>query len=226
MILVTRYINKKKYEQRIKSLEAEKALEKERMRISTDMHDEFGASLSKISLLSEIAKNNFSDRTKIERLVNEISDSGRTLAASMDEIVWAVNPKNDRLDKMLYYISSYFQDHLSLTGISFKVKIPEEIPGTFISAEVRHNIFSVIKEGINNTLKHSGASILELVFKYDADQLSINLMDNGCGIDFKNISEFSNGISNMKKRMESIGGNIDIENKADGGVAIRIKIAI
>lgn len=226
LVLITRFINKRKYEQQIKDLEAEKALEKERMRISTDMHDEFGASLSKISLLSEIAKNNISNQTKIENLVNEISDSGRTLAASMDEIVWAVNPKNDRLDKMLYYISNYFENHLALTDISFRVKIPEEIPGIFISAEVRHNIFSVIKEGINNSLKHSRASIIELIFNYAGNELSILLKDNGCGIDFSKIKEFSNGLSNMEKRINSIGGNIEIKKGSENGTEIRIIIKI
>lgn len=226
LVLITRYINKRKYEQQINSLEAEKALEKERMRISTDMHDEFGASLSKISLLSEIAKNNISDKPKIEKLVNEISDSGRTLAASMDEIVWAVNPRNDRLDKMLYYISNYFENHLSLTNISFRVQIPDEVPDSFISAEVRHNIFSVIKEGINNTLKHSGASAIELVFHYSNNRLAILLKDNGSGIDFGKITEFSNGIVNMKKRIHSIGGTIEIKNGAEKGAEIGIELLI
>lgn len=220
LVLLTRYINKRQYVRKINALEAEKALEKERMRISTDMHDEFGASLSKISLLSEIAKNNISNKSRLEDLVNEISDSGRTLAASMDEIVWAVNPKNDRLDKMLYYISNYFSNHLSLTDISFRVQIPDELPGSFVSAEVRHNIFSVIKEGMNNTLKHSGASQIELIFSYTGGVLQIQLADNGRGINFGAVNEFNNGLNNMKKRMDSIGGNIEIRNGKKNGVEI------
>ncbi|HED05433.1 MAG TPA: hypothetical protein ENI61_01965, partial [Ignavibacteria bacterium] len=226
LIFLTKYIVNKKHERKIKLIEAACALENERMRISRDMHDEFGLSLSKINLLTEIVKQNISDKIKTNKIINEISLSGRSLAESMDEIVWAVNPKNDRLDKMLYYLTNFFENYLTLTTIQFKYKIPDEIPSVFVSAEFRHNIFCVIKEGINNSIKHSGASLIELIFEYNAPELNILLIDNGKGIDKNKIFEFRNGIKNMTKRIDLLGGNLEINNVDTGGVKLDIRLTL
>ena len=226
LIFLTKYIINRKYERKIKLIEAECALENERMRIATDMHDEFGASISKINLLTEIAKQKINDKIKTNKIITEISNSGRALAESMDEIVWAVNPKNDRLDKMLFYVTNYFENHLELTEISFHYEIPDEIPDVFISADFRHNIFCVIKEGINNIIKHSGATKIDLIFEYVAEKLIIELKDNGKGIDENGKSKFGNGINNMRNRIKKLGGNIIISNSATGGVLIEIDVVI
>ena len=127
---------------------------------------------------------------------------------------------------MLYYLTSFFENHLALTDIQFKYEIPDEIPDEFISAEFRHNLFCVLKEGINNSLKHSGATLIRLIFEYDMPVLKVLLIDNGKGIDNSKISEFRNGIKNMTKRIDSLGGNLEISNDETGGVKIAIQLTL
>ena len=118
LILKTFY--KRKYKRRMELLETEAALDRERMRISKDMHDELGASLTKISLMTELAKRNFNNSAALQKDLQNISDAGRDVAVTMDEIVWAVNPQNDNLDKMIGYIVQYIEDLMNNSIVNLK----------------------------------------------------------------------------------------------------------
>ncbi len=227
LVIATRYYLSVKFNRKLKMIEAERALENERIRISNDMHDELGASVTKMSLLSELAKRNSDNPEYIKENLRQISDMGHSLASTMDEIVWAVNPKNDRLDKLIYYTVQYVEDYLSLAGIEVMLDIPEEMPDKFISAEVRHNIFLVIKEAVNNIVKHSGADKAKLsVLLTEKDKISFSLSDNGKGIDFDKIDKFRNGLQNMRKRIENLNGFFEMKNLEDMGISIHFSLNI
>ncbi len=226
VIVVTKFVNALKFKRKLKILELEKALENERIRISKDMHDEVGANLTKMSLLSEIAKKNIENRKELKSYLNQITNTGVEVASSLDELVWTVNPKNDKLDRMIFYIIQFAEDFLSSTSIKFHFSIPDDIPDRYLSAEIRHNIFSVIKEAINNSIKYANCTEIKLLFSLRKNKLIVNISDNGIGCDFESIGSFSNGLNNMKSRIESVNGKIILSNSDIGGVEVFISVDI
>jgi len=215
---------KRKFKLKVKIIEAEAALERERMRISKDMHDELGASLTKISLMSDLAKRNLSIQELLKNDLDEISLASRNVASTMDEIVWAVNPKNDSLEKTIFYIVQYVEDFLSSTEIEFLIDIPDTIPGYFLHAELRHNLFLVFKEAINNIVKHSGADIVKLKIFLTGSVIEFQLEDNGKGIEHGTLNQFSNGLKNMRKRIEDFDGIFEISSIKSFGTKINIQL--
>lgn len=215
---------KLKYSKRIKKLEEINQIEKERMRISRDMHDELGTYVTKLSLLSEFAKRNFDNKVLIENYLNDIAATSNELALSMDEVVWTVNPKNDKLDKLIYYLVQFFENMFSITEIIYKVEIPDDIPDIDVKAEIRHNIFLVVKEIVNNILKHSKATEVILSFKITGKKLVIIIADNGIGFQYSDIVQFSNGLDNIKQRITNINGVLNYSTKKNQGSEFVLEI--
>lgn len=213
-----------KYSKRIKKLEEINQIEKERMRISRDMHDELGIYATRLSLLSEIIKRNRSDKSLLIKYLNDISTTSNELALSMDEIVWTVNPQNDKLDKLIFYLVQFFENMFSITEITYKVEIPDDIPDIDVKAEIRHNTFLVIKEIVNNILKHSKATEVTLKIKLDNRKLIVEVKDNGVGFNESDILEFSHGIENVKKRMKQINGVINFQTANNKGTKFLLEV--
>lgn len=193
-----------------KEIAVYKAQQEERQRISEDMHDELGAGMTAIRLMSEIARNKMKEKTPVE--IEKISRSADDVLNKMNAIIWSMNSGNDTLDNLVSYIRSYALEYFDNTEIECKVRVNDAIPDKEISGDKRRNVFLCVKETLNNTLKHAGASTVIIDIK-TADSLRITIKDNGKGIDLENLRRFGNGLKNISRRMESIGGSCRIENK-------------
>ena len=189
--------------------EKQQAVEKERTRIATDMHDDLGAGLSRINFLSETIGIKKQQQQPIEEEITKIREYSHDMIDKMGEIVWALNEKNDTLSDLLSYTRSYAADYLSQNGINCKINIQEHIPDLFVSGEFRRNIYLAVKEALHNIVKHAQADTVNIDIKADR-QLHISIKDHGVGFDKKNIRPFSNGLSNMQKRMAEIKGGFKI----------------
>jgi signal transduction histidine kinase len=186
------------------------AQQEERNRISTDMHDELGSGMTAIRLMSEIAKNKMKENTPPE--IEKISQSADDILNKMNAIIWSMNSKNDSLGNLISYIRAYSTEYLEGTPVRCKVNLPDYIPEKELSGDKRRNIFLCVKETLNNMLKHSKAT--EIIIDIIADGvLQIKIHDNGVGIDLQNIRQFGNGLQNIERRMKSIGGDFQIDNK-------------
>jgi signal transduction histidine kinase len=221
------YKNRKELIERIKEqealkLEAEKqifetkiavlnAQQEERNRISTDMHDDLGAGVTAIRLFSELAKKRLGKETVPE--IEKISSSSNELLNNMNAIIWTMNSNNDSFSNMVAYIRSYALEYFENTGINCSVAIAEDLPDIAVNGAIRRNVFLVVKEALNNVLKHSKASEVMLVLKKDDATIFLLIQDNGTGIDFENLRRFGNGLKNMKDRMKKSGIGFSIENK-------------
>lgn len=212
LILGFRSYYRRKLEKEMAMLEKQQAIEKERTRIATDMHDDLGAGLSRIKFLSETIGIKKQQHQPIEEDVNKIREYSHEMIDKMGEIVWALNEKNDSLSDLLSYTRSYTMEYLSQHGIACKVEIPDNLPSYFVSGEFRRNIFLTIKEALHNVVKHSQATEVKLTINVN-HHLSIKLNDNGIGIDKSKARSFSNGLANMETRVKEIGGRIEITNK-------------
>ena len=191
--------------------EKQQAIEHERTRIATDMHDDMGAGLSKIKFLSEIIGIKKQQQEPIEEDIGKIRAYSHDMIDKMGEIVWALNEKNDSLSDLLAYTRAYTVEYLSQNGIQSSVQTSEQFTNLFVSGEFRRNIYLTVKEALHNIVKHSQATAVSVNVETNKE-LFISIHDNGIGFDVKNIRPFSNGLSNMKKRIESLGGNLEIKN--------------
>jgi signal transduction histidine kinase len=196
----------KEYE---KELAVFKAQQQERERISADIHDELGSGMTAIRLMSEIARNKMKEGTTVE--IDKISHSADEVLNKMNAIIWSMNSGNDTLDNLVSYIRSYALEYFENTPIKCTVNTPPTIEYRELTGDKRRNVFLCIKETLNNSLKHSKGSVITIDFKIDHD-LVIKISDNGVGIDLNNIRQFGNGLKNISRRMESIGGTYEIEN--------------
>jgi signal transduction histidine kinase len=194
-----------------KQLAVVQAKQEERNRISTDMHDELGSGVTAIRLMSEIMRTKMKEKTLPE--VDKISNSANELHSKMNTIIWTMSSSNDRLDNLVAYIRSHAFEFLENTNIDCHFKNPEHIPAIEISGEKRRNIYLCIKETLNNMMKYSKATELWIEVNIILSKLEITVQDNGVGINKEKLREFGNGLANMQKRMESIGGTFSIENK-------------
>lgn len=192
-----------------KELAILKAQQEERNRISADMHDELGSGMTVIRLMSEIALDKMKDQAPAE--IEKISDSANEVLNKMNTIIWTMNSGNDTLDNLIYYIRTYALEYFEGTPIDCTVNIPAAIQNNEMPGARRRNIFLSVKEALNNVLKHSGATKVTIDITSEPD-LKFIIRDNGSGIDPAQTRLFGNGLKNMAKRMESIGGSFKIES--------------
>lgn len=197
----------KEYE---KEIAVYKAQQEERQRISADMHDELGAGMTAIRLMSEIARNKMKENTPVE--IEKISHSADDVLNKMNAIIWSMNSGNDTLDNLISYIRSYSIEYFDNTPVQCKVNVPAEIPDKELTGDKRRNVFLCVKETLNNVLKHSGGSLVTVDIEAN-HSLRVIITDNGKGIDLEKLRQFGNGLKNITRRMESIGGSYKIENK-------------
>ena len=214
---------KQSYENKLAILNAQQA---ERNRISADMHDDLGAGVTAIRLYSELAKKRIGKDMIPE--IEKISSSANDLLNNMNAIIWTMTSSNDTFESMVGYIRSYAQEYFENTGINCHISIEEDIPNVAVSGEVRRNVFLVIKEALNNILKHSGATEVSITLKREIRKerngLTLYIQDNGAGIDFDKLRRFGNGLINMKKRMEVMQILFSIENNNGTLVTLHSKV--
>jgi signal transduction histidine kinase len=223
LIMGFRFYYRRKLEKQMAFVEKKQAIEKERTRIATDMHDDLGAGLSRIKFLSETIGIKKQQQQPIEEDVNKIREYSHEMIDKMGEIVWALNEKNDSLIDLMSYTRAYTMEYLSQNGIECKTEMPDSFPSVFVSGEFRRNIFLTIKEALHNVVKHSQATEVKLSVSIN-HHLIIRIKDNGTGFDKNNIRLFSNGLSNMESRVKEIGGKIEIVN--EGGTLVSLSVPL
>ena len=205
-----------------KDLDRQLMLERERARISQDMHDDVGASLTRISILSELAKNNSENK----QWLGQISDTSREVMEEMSQIIWALNPKNDTLEGLIAYIRRFAFEYLEPTSVQCLFDLPESLPSIALSVEVRRNIYLSIREALHNVVKHSGAQEVKISLQKNEQTFTITVKDNGNGFDPKKLEFPGNGLLNMKKRMTDIEGEFRIFSEAGAGTELKFVVLL
>jgi signal transduction histidine kinase len=207
----TLYLDYKIRHEKLK-LEKEQAVDQERARISSDMHDDLGSGLSTIRLLSEIAKRKIQDPSQT-REIERISEAAGELVDKMSEIIWAMNSSNDSLENLIAYMRSFAADFLEHAHITHQFSIPESIPNVKLSGGTRRNIYLAVKESLHNVVKHAQASEVMIEVKMQQHSMTILIKDNGKGFDQEKVRLFGNGLKNIQKRMQAVGGQADITSQ-------------
>ena len=207
-----------------KDLDRQLMLERERARISQDMHDDVGASLTRISILSDLAKSKTEVTGETKQWLGQISDTSRDVMEEMSQIIWALNPKNDTLEGLIAYIRRFAYEYLEPTAINCTFDFPEILPGKALTVEVRRNVYLVVRESLHNVVKHSGAAKVWISMKMNEHGFKIAIKDDGAGFDPGNLEFPGNGLINMRKRMKDIGGDFKITSVSGKGTEIELEI--
>jgi signal transduction histidine kinase len=221
VVLLFRLYYRNKLQQQKISLEKKQAIEKERTRIAIDMHDDMGAGLSRIKVLSETIK-----FENLKGIINpahlhKISVYSEEMMDKMGEIVWALNQRNDSFNDLTSYMRAYAVDYLTNHDIHCSFHATSDPGETFISGEVRRNIFLAVKEALHNVVKHAQATNVDITITR-GKELSILIHDNGKGIEWEKMSKFGNGLNNIRKRMTEIGGLAEFRNENGTSVMLRL----
>jgi signal transduction histidine kinase len=199
-------------------------LHKERARIAKDIHDDLGANLTQITLLSELARQDMTAPEKAGGHVDKISSTARQVMKSLDEIVWAVNPRNDTLPHLVDYLGQFTLDFLRAPGIRCRLDLPEHPPALNVPADIRHNLFLAVKEALNNIVKHAGATEVRLGVDVSNGKLRVMVRDDGHGFEQSPDNAWADGLRNMRQRMGEIGGDCAIESHAGQGTTITFDV--
>jgi signal transduction histidine kinase len=224
IIAIVRYVSFQRLHRRLISLEQQAALHKERARIAKDIHDDLGANLTQIALLGELAQQDRGEPEKAGERMTRISGTARNAIKSLDEIVWAVNPRNDTLAHLIDYTGQFSVDYLRMAGIRCRLDFPDQTPPRELSTDLRHNLFLVIKEALNNVVKHSRATEAWLRTTVTAEKLEVVIEDNGCGFEQSPDNAVADGLRNMRQRMADIGGECTVTSKARAGTRVTLDL--
>jgi signal transduction histidine kinase/ligand-binding sensor domain-containing protein len=225
-VLIVRYVSQRNLKEKLLRLEKEQAVEKERNRISRDMHDDLGSGLTKIAIMSEVVKKQIHEPEKAKQQLENISESSRELVDSLQDIIWVLNPKNDTLESLAAYTREYGLKYFEPFGTEMRFNYPEKFPDIKLSEETRRNIFLTIKETFNNIGKHAWCNQVTLTIEQTVSSIFLKIEDDGKGFDTGNVRQFGNGLINMKNRIEQAGGIYKIESCPGKGTRTIIEIPV
>ena len=223
---VVRYVSFRRLRARLRVLEQQAALQRERARIAKDIHDDLGANLTQIAYLGELANQDRSEPNLVGDRIGKISATARQAVKSLDEIVWAVNPRNDTLAHLMDYAGQFTVDYLRTIGIRCRLDFPAEIPARELATELRHNLFLVIKEALHNIFKHAHATEVWLRMAVSDQTLAIIIEDNGCGFTAEPNDALADGLRNMRQRMTDVGGTFRVASQPAGGTKIILELPL
>ena len=210
-----------RHRRQIERLKMQQVTERERDRIARDIHDDLGAALTQIAMLSDSTG---TLRLSHEANLGKIHQVAQAMTQTMDEIVWAVNPRHDRFDQMMMYLDAYAQEYLESTNLQSCVEFPSPLPCRPISAQVRHDLFLAFKESLNNLVRHAAAQRVCISLALRSDGFSLCVEDDGRGfiVDPPNAihSGTRNGLANMQARLAAVGGLCTIDSAPARGTRV------
>jgi signal transduction histidine kinase len=209
----------------LRQMEREHMVERERLRIARNIHDDLGARLTHILMVSGRAESESLSHDELLRGYQKISNVTHGLVASLYETVWSVNPQNDHLEALISYLVQITEEMCELASIHCRMKVPDFTQNYPISSGIRHTMCLVVKEILHNAVKHSGATEITVEFSVSRPFLNIQITDNGCGFD-AGLVKNGNGLNNLRARMMEIGGTIVIEGAIGVGVNTVLKTPI
>jgi signal transduction histidine kinase len=197
------------------------AIERLRTRIAADLHDNIGAGLTEISILSDVGAKTLGQHPQNGSAdhFDKIGHVARALVDRMNDIVWLVNPKRDSLYDLIQQLGSSFEEVSTCAGIIFRAHNLEILRKVHLPMEYRQQLYYIFKEALHNSLKHSAAKEIVLEACLQGKRLAMQLQDDGKGFDQTQISP-RNGLKNMKSRAAMIGGVLAIHSTSGDGTVV------
>jgi PAS domain S-box-containing protein len=201
-------------------------MERVRRRIATDLHDDIGSSLTRISLLSEVVQRQIGGvAAPVTEPLSSIARLSRELVDSMSDIVWAINPQKDHLSDLSQRMRRFASDLFTARGITFRLHVPDAEHDIKVGANIRRELFLVFKEAVNNLVRHSACTQADIEFRAEAERLYLRLSDNGRGFEVPQKSN-GHGLASMSERTAGLGGKLEIVSRAGAGTTLIFTIPL
>ncbi len=228
---VSRWYAQRVLRRRLALLEAQSAVERERLRLARDLHDEVGSGLGRVILFAEEAERERADPAQLAASLARVRDSAKDLVQHAREIVWAVSPQHDPLARVIERLGDYVEETLSAAGIACRVDgptKPEEIPAVSLGSEARHSLFLAVKEAVHNCVKYSGAKTAEFRLGISGNDFVVTLRDHGRGFVAGEVAAggTGHGLPGIAARAEVLGGRAEIVSAPGQGTSVTLRVPL
>ena len=195
--------------------------------IAKDLHDDIGATLGSISIYSQVAKNRMREPDKADEVIDIIGETSRRMVDRIGDIVWAVDPKNDQLDRSIKRMNDFASTLCNAKEVNFQLEADEASRTAKLSMVQRKNLFLIFKEAIHNALKYSECRNIRVSMSLAQDQFNMSIIDDGQGFDLsRSLAYNGNGLLNMRSRSEELHGNLEVKTSPGAGCCIELKLTV
>jgi len=223
---VVQWVVSLQHQRKVERLERLGALDRERARIAQDLHDDLGAGLAQVGLLSSIIQQSATSSERTQKHLRQITNTSQEMVGALDEIVWAINPKHDSVTSLSDYFCGYAQELFQPTKIRCRLDIAKDLPSDTLDAHRRHSFFLAFKEALTNVIRHSQAAEVWILISADAHNLLVVVEDNGKGFAARPAGVGADGLGNMSRRMTQLGGRCEIQSVPDSGTRVRFVLPL
>ncbi len=220
---------RRRHRRQIERLEMLQATEQERARIARDLHDDLGGGLTEIAMLSEVARQACDQPREVDAHLERIFRSSREMTQALDEIVWAVNPANDTLEKLIAFTSEFAREMLEPAGIRYRLEAPAAVPMVALNSQIRHQLCMALKECLHNIVKHAHAHEVHIRIGLNDRTLAVTIVDDGAGFDPAALPDQAgthSGLANLRQRMANIGGTCELHSAPGQGTRVQLQARI
>ncbi|MEY4384823.1 MAG: hypothetical protein RLY20_106 [Verrucomicrobiota bacterium] len=222
------FVERQKYQRRLRLAEQERALERERARIAQDLHDDLGSSLTRISLLGGLLRADKASPEQVEAHAAKLTQAADQTVRALEEIVWAVRPGSDTVQSLVEYIAHFSKELFDGDATRCRLDLPDTIPDRHLPPEMRHNTFLIVKEALTNAYKHARAKEVVVQAEVTGERMHFVVVDDGAGCQLPKSPEAGtrNGLRNMQRRAETMGGRLEIESSPGQGTRVSITVCL
>jgi signal transduction histidine kinase len=204
----------------------QREVEQERTRVAQDLHDDLGGGLTEVNMLISLIQSPTTTPEEKSRYIDELNALALRMVDSLDEIVWAINPRNDTVTSLADYFGLYAQRLMELASVGCGLDVPENLPDQPLAPRFRQELFLAFKEALINAVRHANATKVWVQISIEKDEMVVIVSDDGCGIMPGKREAGSDGLANMRARMEALGGTCDIQSSPDKGTTVRLQATI
>jgi signal transduction histidine kinase len=225
---ITRWLGNRALKRRIVLLEAQSAVERERLRLARDLHDEVGSGLGRIILFAGEAERARHNDASLGTALTRVRTAAHELVQHAREIVWAVSPQHDALTSVIERFGDYTEETLRAAGIACAVRRPaaEKIPPVVLGSEARHSLFLILKEAVHNCVKYAGPTSAELTLEIAGREFVLTLRDHGRGFAPGEQRGTGHGTKNIVARAEALGGRATVVGEPDRGTVVTVRVPL
>lgn len=225
MIVIAVSLERRRTRERIRKMEREQAIAAERGRIARDLHDDIGSRVTEILLRGEVAKSASRDPERQTMHVTAMVSELRDLHATLDEVVWSINPRHDSLTDLVDFVSESAERFTHNASVEFHLEVSRNLPPVTVSSVTRHNFVMAVKEALHNAVRHANAKTIRLIFRVDEGCLHARVVDDGCGMTDTGEGA-GDGLRNMRARMATIGGSTEIHSAPGEGTQVIFRVPL
>jgi signal transduction histidine kinase len=207
-------------------LEQQNALERERGRIARDIHDDLGANLAEIAMLSELVQDELPAGHPARATLNEIFSRAEKNVRRLGDIVWAINPGSDTLEQFSSHLCRFAQEYLEMAKVRCRLDLPDTLPAATLDSVQRHNLYSAAKEAIHNAVHHGAPTEITVRIQIVNGSIVIRIEDDGCGFVDGAQPDGAHGTANMRLRMGQIGGRFERQSTPNQGTVVTLTLPV